>query len=78
VPTAVVAEQLGRADTRTTEKQYAHLAQGPRSFPGTWNYGQDQHRHYEAEKAWRPADLKDHCVSAVSANDCPKPNHAGM
>jgi integrase len=30
----------------------------PRAFPDTRNYGRYRHRHYEAEKAWRPADLK--------------------
>src|ERR1700719_3776489 len=30
----------------------------PRAFPDAWNYRRYQHRHYEAEKAWHPADLK--------------------
>jgi hypothetical protein len=40
VPMGVIAEQLGHADTRMTEKHYAHVAPSryhPRAFSDTGN-----------------------------------------
>jgi hypothetical protein len=63
VPMGVIPEQLGHADTRMTEKHYAHLAPSyvgdtiRAHFP-TLGGGRHQRHHLEAEKAQRCSKLK--------------------